>query len=369
MEVFARGYRKFPANIAFEWFGPLHHSIVWPWHLKPVDQPISPSWILKNFPEVSGDRIGECIAYQHTFAEVRELCHQMHKYWQKGCDITTPLLKVFQNNEARLADLRLYQAINCQIRSTKNLLDFYFLREEMFFNKNDNLNKMQKIVLDEIENTLKMKELCEKDNRLGYHSEAEGFLFFPEKLAARTILLHELLQKDFPHFDFNSKEIQQYTGELPIRKVAQCPPCKNSEKYPIGASDSSWSTYHTDKKIYFTVDHAKNKKLSLELAPCRLWPAAPIIIQPNGKFAETNNILFRKTPKISIQWTDDTITISIPIRAFAGIYRPGFPWQFNIHTGDNNDAWVNYEPWPGRLLQWFFNPASSGWLKMIDLPE
>ena len=33
-----------------------------------------------------------------------------------------------------------------------------------------------------------MIPLCENDNRLGYHSEAEGFKFFPEKLNDRMMV-------------------------------------------------------------------------------------------------------------------------------------------------------------------------------------
>ena len=56
---FSAAYRKFPMNICFEWYGPLHHCIAWPWHLFPVDEPLAPSWLINQFPAISGDRIGE----------------------------------------------------------------------------------------------------------------------------------------------------------------------------------------------------------------------------------------------------------------------------------------------------------------------
>jgi len=43
-----------------------------------------------------------------------------------------------------------------------------------------------------------MIALCEADNRLGYHSEAEGFKFFPEKLRHRIRQLEDLLATEFP---------------------------------------------------------------------------------------------------------------------------------------------------------------------------
>ena len=128
-KYFSEGYQKFPGNIAFEWFGPLHHSIAWPLHLFPVDEPVSPSWILKNFPEVSGDRIGECLIYQHTLAEGLTLCREMYELWQKGTDILESLRGDYSDDPARIADINLARAISLQMRSTLNLLAFYSLRE------------------------------------------------------------------------------------------------------------------------------------------------------------------------------------------------------------------------------------------------
>lgn len=79
-----------------------------------------------------------------------------------------------------IADINLARAISLQMRSTLNLLTFYSLREEMFFERKDNLEALRGIVQDEIRNSRSMKQLCEQDSRLGYHSEAEGYLFFPK---------------------------------------------------------------------------------------------------------------------------------------------------------------------------------------------
>ena len=145
-QYFASGYRKFPANLAFEWYGPLHHSIVWPWHLFPVDQPISPSWIMKYFPEVSGDRIGECLAYHHTLPEALTLCREMSDLWAKGCALLEPLRQEFPGDAARQADINLALAIDLQMKNTRNLLEFYFLREEMLYLKKDHLATMAELV-------------------------------------------------------------------------------------------------------------------------------------------------------------------------------------------------------------------------------
>ena len=73
---------------------------------------------------------------------------------------------------------------------------------------------MREIVLDEIRNTEMMTVLCERDSRLGYHSEAEGYLFYPAKLRARVKLLQELLETDFPKFRMDDPALDSYTGRV-----------------------------------------------------------------------------------------------------------------------------------------------------------
>ncbi|MBQ9501525.1 MAG: hypothetical protein IJU70_05150, partial [Lentisphaeria bacterium] len=209
---FSQAYRNFPGNLAFEWYGPLHNCIAWPLHLFPVNEPIAPSWILKNYPEVSGDRIGESLGFGHTISEALTLCRTMRDRWQTGLDKLLPLEKYCSGNPARLADIGLARAVGLQMRSVCNVLEFYLLRQEMFYTKCDHTERMKSIVGDEMANSRAMIGLCERDSRLGYHSEAEGYLFFPAKLEARIKLLEELLEKDFPAFRIDDPAIDVYTG-------------------------------------------------------------------------------------------------------------------------------------------------------------
>jgi hypothetical protein len=64
---------------------------------------------------------------------------------------------------------------------------------------------MKAITEEEIENSLKMATLCENDGRLGYHSEAEGYKFFPKKLLKRVESLKALLVTEFPETEARIK--------------------------------------------------------------------------------------------------------------------------------------------------------------------
>lgn len=343
--LFAQGYREFPGNLAFEWFGPMHHSIAWPWHLFPVDKPISPSWILKQFPEVSGDRIGECLVFNHTLAEGLALMQEMRSKWQKGFDI----LKDLPTDNP--GDVIVAEALLLQIKSTCNLLSFYSLREDMLYLKKNNLEAMKPLVVEEIENTTRMLALCRMDSRLGYHSEAEGYLFFPEKLEERINLLRILLEEDFPRFDVE-KEAYSFTEGL----IAK--PSGNTLENGI-----VWGWEKVGDSLKFTFENNAGKQLRLSLEPCRMWPALEATISAEGE-GTFNKASFAQTPEIL--FTPNSITI--PLRAFDGFRREGFPLRVNVYSLGMGDkllaSWAPGEIWPGRLMHAFYNPEMMGILPL-----
>ena len=69
---------------------------------------------------------------------------------------------------------------------------------------------MRSIMEQEIRHSEKMKELCLKDSRLGFHSEAENYKFFPEKLEARIAFLKEMLANPLPELP---AEIHEISGQ------------------------------------------------------------------------------------------------------------------------------------------------------------
>ena len=325
-----------------------------------MDEPVSPSWILKNFPEVSGDRIGECLIYQHTLAEGLTLCREMYELWQKGTDILESLRGDYSDDPARIADINLARAISLQMRSTLNLLTFYSLREEMFFERKDNLEALRGIVQDEIRNSRSMKQLCEQDSRLGYHSEAEGYLFFPEKLEARAALLEQLLDVDFPKFRMDAPFIAEYTGENPVGAKSVCrrgTPSGNMEK--AGGTGISWTSYYDEQMLSIVVEGSEGKAFTVEIEPCRLWPPVRIDFDQSGK-PVLYSFIFREIPSVEYVRENGRLTIRIPMEVFDGFRRKNFPMRFNLWSG--TDGWVRREPWTSRLLHRDYNPKCAGWL-------
>ena len=357
---FSRSYREFPANLSFEWYGPLHNCIAWPLHLFPVDEPIAPSWIMKRFPEVSGDRIGECLGFHHTLEEGVVLCTRMSELWQKGVAIMESLRADYRHNSDRLADMDLACAVGLQMKSAMNLLKFYYLREDMLYNGKNHLEEMKRLVACEIENSRLMIELCRRDSRLGYHSEAEGYHFFPEKLEARIELLHELLEQDFPRFDPNAAWIGEYTGKTPAGAVARCfrKGTKPEEIHPM-AENTSWSGSYDDDFLYLTIRGVGEFNSSVIIEPCRMWSAFRVNFSRSGKYFY--GTLFPELIEPELRWEGNDIHISIPLKLFDGFRRKGFPMRMNVFSSGHYH-WVDPQLWPERLMHGSFNPAGAGWL-------
>ena len=194
-ELFEEGYRQYPINVAFSYYGPMHDGVVWELALEPKNFSLPRSWLLTD--KTDGDRIGECLFGGHTVEEAVTLFENMRGLWKRGCEILSTLKGWEENANEQFTVVK---AIGVLVESAKNILRFYQLRNELGYQRVGGmaaLNELRAIVNAEIENSRKMIALCEKDNRLGYHSEAEGYKFFPEKLQARIISLQRLLETEF----------------------------------------------------------------------------------------------------------------------------------------------------------------------------
>lgn len=194
--LFEKGYSNYPVSMTFEWHGPMGDAPVWPLHLEPVDLPISRSYKLMNM--VGSDRIGEAMLMGHTHEEILELCRRMSDNWAKGEAMLSELDG--RGDYRRKEQQYVASALAVLFNSGTNIIRFYDLRNKLAFsgkNEGEILEKMRQIVIAEIENSTRLISLCEKDKRLGYHCEAMGFKFFPEKLHWRIGLLKEMLENEF----------------------------------------------------------------------------------------------------------------------------------------------------------------------------
>ncbi len=249
---FSKGYQKTPINIMFSYYSPMHDGVVWELSLKPKNFPLSRSWLLMDKPD--GDRIRECLVDGHTLDEAITLVSSMKRYYKRGLDTLT----AYGVKNGELSDLyTVSAALYVLASSCLNIMKFYRLRDDLGYCIGDTLNildKMKKLVKEEIKLSRRMIELCEADSRLGYHSEAEGFKFFPEKLRHRIKTLKELLATEFVEVEDRIK-----SGLAPLEYYLGVEEdCKHSYTITTGNPEKAeWEVFNEGLSKFRIADNGK----------------------------------------------------------------------------------------------------------------
>lgn len=286
---FETAYTQYPMSIMFSYYGPMHDSVVWKLALKPKNFSLPRTW--QTVDPADGDRIGECILNMHTIEEILTLLEGMYKHWESGAKI---LESINDNNIESNEQKSVANAINILFKSGYNIVAFYKLREDLGLQKGDakrTLESMRQIVIDEIENSRRMIPLWNEDSRLGYHSEGEGYKFFPEKLADRIEYLSDLLDTEFnevaERIKNNQAPLEYYEGiedNADLKRYSL-----SSEALEIApwedintSSGSKFRMAYDDSNLYIELLSSKKEKFILSPEFRLLWPDADVVIEPDG---------------------------------------------------------------------------------------
>ena len=410
LKLLGEGYENYPLTNLFQYYGPMHDGPVWPLLLKPADAPLSPTWqigsatTLKPWPP-GGDRVGECIGDVLTLEEVVELTRRITTSWEKGVEILTSLQDNYKNDPERLADINVAKALGIQFRSGYNILNFYLFRERMFrmegMQRLDILKQLKRIIKEEIKLDEQLLSLCEKDSRLGFHSEAEGYKYFPEKIRWRMQQLRTVLANDIPEvrkiIKNNELLFPEYTGKKPVEPIAEyiitekpflsgnmieLPANIIWQKFNYCSSDieMKWASISFNDALYFIV--AENEKgsvpavnspfadIEILIEPQRLYPAKHFVFNPGDSV--TNPVHITGYPLLfrgSFQEMNNNdiwyAVVRIP-HAQTGL-KTDYPHPIRIdvivRTKDNEmSSWRPDNPTTSRLILGSDNPADLGWL-------
>ena len=415
---FQSGYSNFPLNHVFGWYGPMHDAPTWPLHLDPADRTISPSWelasylTLKAFP-ASGDRIGECFGYTHTLAEVCALCRAMADDWNRGVAILKRLLPHYGGNPERVRDIGVATALGIQFESGANMLEFYALREELPWQpqaeQRQALARMRRLVQRELVLDAALIDLATADSRLGFHSEAEGYKYFPAKLAWRMEQLQGLLAEGFPRL---ARQIRageplwpEYTGTRPVGRVYRCPrvavgPAVDGDvagplwqgvpevelevKTGVVAAGARtfWKACLDPEALYLAVRCTRppagdaaavpGESVRFLIEPRRLWPQQWYQVSAAGALACSEGYALQPA-----EWTAVTrstaegwsVTARIPLARLRAELPAGRPWRLDLERqatlpeGALQHTWVERHPFEtNRLCYGTANSADFGWL-------
>jgi hypothetical protein len=288
-KCFEAAYRMYPMNVMFSYYGPMHDSVVWKLWLEPKNYKLPRTW--QTLDPIDGDRFGECLLQGHTMEEAYELAVGMTEIWEKG-------VKLLSSVSAPTADMceqiSVAGAIGLLFSGGKNIIEFYLLREKLGYGEGEPMEllcRMEALVRAEIENSRAMIALCEADGRLGYHSEGEGYKFFPEKLMDRIEHLENLLATEFPRvrarISGGAAPLSYYLGEGEENKYFLCRSIDRAEWEKIGTA-SYFRASMTGTTL--TLDLRSDRPTSYLLCPeYRLFtPNVAIGIDGGGRVSIAN---------------------------------------------------------------------------------
>ena len=381
-KLFGEAFSHYPLIGLFKFYGPMQDGIVWPLYLIPQDKYLAPTWLLGSSSQAdvklwqpSGDRIGECIGWDLTLDEVVVLCQQMAEQWEAGVNILNDIEKKYMCENARVLDIVVAKAVGIQMWSSYRILRFYSLREKMFRTSSiqkrlEMLEEMKHLVHEEIRQSEEMILLCNKDSRLGYHTEAEGYKYYPAKIEWRINQLKSILEKDFPivkQMISNHEDLfPDYTGMKPDGIYMNSVKIEGDVYHTVqkannwlsfnGKDDDhvKWASAYDDDHLYFVISDETGiikKNVQIEIEPLRLWP-----IKRFNYNAEANPKGYDSKEHGGILLT----VISIPLSEIEFELQSKSPIRTNIQYGDR--IWIQKHPLPIRALHGNTNPIDLGWV-------
>ncbi len=340
-KAFSEGYSYYPLDNFFQYYGPMHDGPVWPLYLKAAHSALTRSWRPDDFP--AGDAIGECMAH-FELGELVELTRSMTQKWHKGMQELRKVDSTHHELEFTLAE-----ALDIQFRSGHNILNFYGLRNALISQARSAqilLDGMEKIIREEIEGSLRLAELCRMDARLGYHSEAEVYKYFPEKLEWRAEVLREVLEKDIP-------AARNHEGNM---REHLCPDDRNPAGPGIiyGGNGIRWSFELDSDFLVFHLDFEGNME-NPETVQLFLMDADCI-----RKPGEKREILKRNHIRTTTGWHAD-VKVSHASLNFAPAFRFGqeritYHPDGSITYSNDKDGHFSHDI---RLVYWYFMPEKT----------
>jgi hypothetical protein len=257
----------------------------------------------------------------------------------------------------------------------------------------DVLNELVNIIHDELALDQQLLTLCEQDSRLGFHSEAEGYKYFPAKIQWRIDQLKSVLANDVTELRRIIRKDEllfpEYTGLQPEGTVAYCIQSKEAgwpgsrEILPVGLqwqkcafgpgkNEIKWASEWDENTLYIWIKTDKNCEqngsllnlvnIDIKIEPQRLRPCRHFVFDMENTAADDLMVTRDKSgvcyvgisisfEKIGIT-TDDLHPVRMDVRV-------------QNRVGEIS-SWRPDHPLTSRLILGSDNPLDLGWLVFED---
>ncbi len=380
LRLFESGYRLYPINIMYSYYSPMHDGVVWKLSLLPKNLPPSRSWQLTDPPD--GDRLCDARLTGHTTEEVIKLLTGMRRRYRAAMHILSSL-----PDSRPTMDLRsVGEALLLLCESTLRIEKFYRLRDSLGTGTCEplsTLKKLQRLAREDAAASERMAVLCERDGRLGYHSEAEGYKFFPEKLRARANFLRTELSGEFEvvrrRISEGKPPLAYYLGEDDTTHTYRMAHGDISEAAwePLGGSDTAFRMAEDGERLTLQL-RTENETAFILQPEFRLFSVTPPVRleKTDGGWVATSRAWSEHWPYARkeaaaaelAKWTvtstrdgqTEYVFVSVYLRDFP--FRGTAPFRYSIQTG-SGVFWED-EPCPTVTLgKATLSPGRFGWIR------
>jgi hypothetical protein len=260
------------------------------------------------------------------------------------------------------------------------------------------LKQLADIIAEELRGDETLLNLCQRDSRLGFHSEAEGYKYYPEKIRWRVQQLRTVLAADVPAVETLIREgkplFPEYTGREPGGALAYAtrsddsiwsshdlvlPPAAQWQSCTYGAETPAlrWAATYDAKALYVIISGTKAAAESaatpfssvlVKIEPRRLWPCKHFVFMPGAaQRAEVPDQVAPQTADgrfvaVPGEWR---AVVRIPLVSIGLSAEQLHPLRLDVRVQRNprgTVAWRPSNPATPRLALGTDNPADLGWL-------
>jgi hypothetical protein len=185
--AFMRAVESYPiGGNCFLYFGPMNYALVYPLKLHFAGKPMGRSWVKHEF----GDRL-EDTGDDYTLEQLAQLLGRLSSRWSDAASLYERALSDAGDRQRAGREAAVAQVAAAVFTSASNIYRWYLARRR---SKAGRLTSEQmQIVADEIENLQGALPYVRSDDRIGFHDEAQYYMFDAAAIEQKLKALKKLL--------------------------------------------------------------------------------------------------------------------------------------------------------------------------------
>ncbi len=181
---FQNASKNYPVNgYLFLYWSPINYALGYPLRNKFANKPMGPSWVEHEWGDRLEDSLGES-----SFDEMITLLASLSDQWNKTALEYENVLNNCDNKTRVHKEICSALIAGCSFQSVYNIYRWYNLKK---YSESFKRAEMLEIINDEIENLERAVLYIEKDPRVGYHQEAQAYMYDMDMIKNKLEILKQ----------------------------------------------------------------------------------------------------------------------------------------------------------------------------------